>query len=725
MTDPPADSALGEVRAAGVFYKTYNLGPDNFTNYTWLSSNKTTDTPYHLYTMSSPAFNRGNRTESAWRPIPQLNVKDADITLVILRNEVLYQAPVQDPWFRASTVVSTSFSGLGDEHYAADQMPAFFIACAEKHRICSSNTSCTPFGGVSESTSTPASAGVDFFGNYDARATGVRLNRQQMAVHDLLRQDRFGSLQSFLNRGTRQLRALEFVTYRVGQVGLAEQRTLSDPPPWNQWQLEMAGMFNITVANMQVLASQLASPPDLPVTLADGGSVTFRRAELLKRPVEDETSATVCSRTRVRNLHHANFAFIPLVAVLAAGLAVILASLCCIPCVVFWPQKKLGRGQHRRREWQEGHLFMLQKAKLEAEGVGPWEVDEGGDIPGLKKKMDVLKGMEEKTYGVVQKVLKRQSLEVNKLEEPLKGQEDIKAQVEGEMREVKRQLELLTRLTRADVVQAVWDFMSQDPPPGRTAGRLPVVRPVRANQPAAPRTRKLAQAAKPQLDPADVLADVGFKPDLVPSDGRNIFRAAAARLSAQDDGLVAEMTNHVRPQALVEVPSGSVLFIEGGPNGRHEARGPISVATARVVAALARGREANPSLYALAYFCSEHRSARQGFGTGMALVITLLLQLIDQHRDFDPQLLGDCYNAVMDAPGQPSEYDVRGFCDLLQRYVLVLPGEATLFFVVEGIAFFEGPRERTEHIRIILSRLLELGDEGPSIQAYGEPQEHH
>lgn len=248
--------------------------------------------------------------------------------------------------------------------------------------------------------------------------------------------------------------------------------------------------------------------------------------------------------------------------------------------------------------------------------------------------------------------------------------------------------------------------------------RLPASRPTApTHPPAAPRTRsKPAQAAKPRLDLADVLADVGFKPDLVPGDGRNILRAARARLSTQDDRLVAEMTNHVRLQALVEVPSSSVLFVEGGPDGRHEARGPISVATARVVAALARGRETNPSLYALAYFCSEHRSARQGFGTAMALVITLLLQLIDQHRDFGSQLLDDCHGAVADPPAQPLEHDVRGFCDLLQRCVLALPAEATLFCVVEGIAFFEGPRERTEHMRIILSRLLELADEEAEVE---------
>jgi len=43
--------------------------------------------------------------------------------------------------------------------------------------------------------------------------------------------------------------------------------------------------------------------------------------------------------------------------------------------------------------------------------------------------------------------------------------------------------------------------------------------------------------------------------------------------------------------------------------------------------------------------------------------------------------------------------------------VLVLSEEATLFCVVEGIAFFEEPKQPTEHMRLILERFLSLGSE--------------
>jgi len=171
------------------------------------------------------------------------------------------------------------------------------------------------------------------------------------------------------------------------------------------------------------------------------------------------------------------------------------------------------------------------------------------------------------------------------------------------------------------------------------------------------------------------------------------------------------MTNHICLQAFVEVPSSSVLFVEGGLGSRHQAREPISVAAARVVVALARARETNPSLYALAYFCSEHSNWRQPLGTALDLIITLLLQLINQHRHFDATLLHDCRDMVLDRPLEPSADDVRSFCDRLRHCVLALPKEVALFCIIEGTAYFEGPRKRTEHTLLILEWMLELGKE--------------
>ncbi|KAH7110742.1 hypothetical protein EDB81DRAFT_926923 [Dactylonectria macrodidyma] len=333
----------------------------------------------------------------------------------------------------------------------------------------------------------------------------------------------------------------------------------------------------------------------------------------------------------------------------------------------------------------------------------------------IKERQDVLVSTADKTQEWVQKMLRKQSRQLKALEDVCKGEKDIKAKVGGvakaveqagtettaEIRELTRRIEQLTRLCKANALHSTFVFISQDPPGPRPGA------------PQRPATCIPRQAAKaePGLEAAVVLANVGFDPDFVSRDCRNILRGSRARLSTREGELVTKMTNNVRLQALVEVPSSAVLFVEGGHGRRHEARGPVSVAAARVVEALAHGRETNASIYALAYFCSEHRSAREGFGTATALVITLLLQLIEQHRNFSSHLLSECRGAIMDAPERPEEDDLQLFCNLLRRCVLALPGEVTLFCVIEGIAFFEGPKERTAHMRIILCSLLELGEQ--------------
>ncbi|QBZ56847.1 hypothetical protein PoMZ_01764 [Pyricularia oryzae] len=48
-------------------------------------------------------------------------------------------------------------------------------------------------------------------------------------------------------------------------------------------------------------------------------------------------------------------------------------GLFCLPGAAFWLQRRPKvKGKHQRRwEWVQGRVFMLQKAKLEADGIGP------------------------------------------------------------------------------------------------------------------------------------------------------------------------------------------------------------------------------------------------------------------------------------------------------------------------------------------------------------------
>ncbi|KLU86382.1 hypothetical protein MAPG_05396, partial [Magnaporthiopsis poae ATCC 64411] len=97
-------------------------------------------------------------------------------------------------------------------------------------------------------------------------------------------------------------------------------------------------------------------------------------------------SRDICYRARTRNLRHTNFSFVSYVAVLGVGIGIIATNLLCIPNAIFWLQRRLRMGREdQQEEWKLGHLFMMQRATLEARGIVGWVVEEDGEIPWVPK----------------------------------------------------------------------------------------------------------------------------------------------------------------------------------------------------------------------------------------------------------------------------------------------------------------------------------------------------
>lgn len=159
-------------------------------------------------------------------------------------------------------------------------------------------------------------------------------------------------------------------------------------------------MFNTTLAAMQLLGSAQAAPPDIAVPGLDGDGAARLRDFL--GPLRDDFSRTpdatyagasvrrgnrdICYRARTRNLRHTNFSFVAYMAVLGVGIGIIATNLLCIPNAIFWLQRRLRmRREDQQEEWKQGHLFMMQRATLEARGIVGWVVDEDGEIPWVPK----------------------------------------------------------------------------------------------------------------------------------------------------------------------------------------------------------------------------------------------------------------------------------------------------------------------------------------------------
>lgn len=110
----------------------------------------------------------------------------------------------------------------------------------------------------------------------------------------------------------------------------------------------------------------------------------------------------------------------------------------------------------------------------------------------------------------------------------------------------------------------------------------------------------------------------------------------------------------------------------------------------------------NIEIIPLAYFCGQH----QHYYTEVAaspteLAMSLLLQLINSHRDFEPDVLQKCL--------KKTNYDDLGsILNSLERLLDSLPLEAMVFVIIDGVEHFTRPDKRRDGLREIFIQLVHL-----------------
>jgi hypothetical protein len=200
------------------------------------------------------------------------------------------------------------------------------------------------------------------------------------------------------------------------------------------------------------------------------------------------------------------------------------------------------------------------------------------------------------------------------------------------------------------------------------------------------------------VDVDDILDEVQYHRNLIPNDCAKLL--GMTRLSEDEQQKVHTLTDHVRLQTFIEVDDSFVLLASGGRASKNSPRSATSYVSAKLVESLLKVATRSTTVRAVAFFCGEHR--QDEFSTARAMIITLLLQLMDQHREFELRLLRECQDTILDLK-------LDELCDLFERFATSLPPEAVLFIVVDGISFFEWPASRLSGTEIVLERLLDLG----------------
>lgn len=266
----------------------------------------------------------GSRS-TGWTPIPELIRTDADVTLTFLvQSGLSYEAPVRDPWFMATIPQPLDPNSTENITFYRDNSLPHVLGCADQFQLCTrAHTKCTPLTG---SEVLP-----------DA-VTALQLNNVQKDISSLLctvisTQPTHFTVNA---RGRSALRVSDTMLDEDGiQVGL----------PNNQWMIEIAHWFDISMARLQQQA----------VTFATGPLNLDKNHELVPGP------RNACGRQKIHNTAgYISFSVLGISIILGIGGLLIFVSL-VLGQVIGYFRETFGWKDYKRLQWASDEQLELQR----------------------------------------------------------------------------------------------------------------------------------------------------------------------------------------------------------------------------------------------------------------------------------------------------------------------------------------------------------------------------
>ncbi|CAN9463692.1 unnamed protein product [Alternaria alternata] len=174
-------------------------------------------------------------------PIPELNQTndEADLTLLALStNDVIFEKPVTDPWYSATTEVESQETGQALRYFS--DHPASFVGCKVQHQWCEPNENrCTQLAAFNK----------------------VALEAQTLSYSPVQNASVYAMTWA-LNMAP----SIETIVDRLGVTALTSRYTLNygiqGPLPTNQWQTEIQHLHSTSLAALQRMIVEQASGPN-------------------------------------------------------------------------------------------------------------------------------------------------------------------------------------------------------------------------------------------------------------------------------------------------------------------------------------------------------------------------------------------------------------------------------------------------------------------------------
>lgn len=224
------------------------------------------------------------------------------------------------------------------------------------------------------------------------------------------------------------------------------------------------------------------------------------------------------------------------------------------------------------------------------------------------------------------------------------------------------------------------------------------------------------------VDVDEILADFSYDAELVPRDCDELLKAPQRADRVVDGSRISVIQAQPRLKTWLSYDEQSMLLIHTDEDDPRSL--DLSYVCARMydqilrVSKYAANSGSPVKVIALAFFCSRHPDPRlSAEATPSELVVSLILQLIDHYRDFDPEVLAE----AMENLDPRDVYSSLGVFEVLVR---ALPQGAMVYLIIEGIRFFtqshgrrpQDMRRRREMVDVV-DTLAALYYEEPRVSA--------
>lgn len=275
--------------------------------------------------MFSGSISTSGNSSEGWTPIPELVRTDADVTIMFLAQGLVpYATPVWDPWFMATRPFSLPNNNIGNLTLYREDSPIRVLGCADQFQLCTrAHTKCTPLTG-SDTLSDAISA--------------LQLNNVQKDI-SLLLYVAIVLQPTYYNvnfRGSNAFRASDTLSAQGSyQVGL----------PDNQWTIEIANWFAVSMAKLQQQVVEFATGP----------LYTNNDLEFIPGP------PNACGRQKIHSTAgYISFSVIGILIILSIGGILIFTSLILDPVTGYF-RKAFDWKDYKRLQWALDEQLELQR----------------------------------------------------------------------------------------------------------------------------------------------------------------------------------------------------------------------------------------------------------------------------------------------------------------------------------------------------------------------------